>query len=392
MRGWGTLSFANSSPKNSPPPRNEHHRVSVRKKTEMTMTMQETKEAILAMLSAANGLEARPHGPVSFALDEYIRPGNYAKAESVERGTDGDKFNWVAYSSYREEDYVHSQDLKAQLERVFSDNELCQNVHVTIHHNEDEMAHRVEYRFQTFGVEPPESPDGPDFCSSRGWNTQHMKWNAGPDDHPDEACHYLCANCGKDTGLTTPCIRGMTLNIQFRSRVFLTNSSSIVSAVSPDVSNAVGEILMGYALAENNLRAMMVNLPGHNPRSNLSTDIERLKKHKAAIVESASAKSADGGQEIGERVNAIIHAFDKTRAKRNAIAHGQLMQVGLLTSIIGIGNPDHDKDQGSRLQIEHDGETVELTEAGIQETLDNARELQTQIGNLGRLLQFLANR
>ena len=45
--------------------------------------------------------------------------------------------------------------------------------------------------------------------------------------------------------------------------------------------SAIGEILVGYALAENNLRAMMVHVPGHKPRSNLSADIERLKKQKA---------------------------------------------------------------------------------------------------------------
>ena len=149
---------------------------------------------------------------------------------------------------------------------------------------------------------------------------------------------------------------------------------------------------MGYALAENNLRAMMVNVPGHKPGSNLSADIERLKKHKAAIVASASAKSADGGQAMEECIDAIIDAFDKTRAKRNAFAHGQLVQVGLSTFTIGGDDTNHDNDRGSRLQIEHDGETVELTEVGVQESLRTVRELQTHIGHLGRILEFLASR
>ena len=358
----------------------------------MTMTMRETKEAILTMLGAANGLESHPYGPHSSELDTYMVPGNYANAESVERGAEGDRFNWVAYSSYGEEDYVFSQDLKAQLEQSFAADELCQDAHATIYQNEDGMAHRVEYRFHTFGVELSDSPDGPDFCPSCGWNTQHVKCNAGPDDHPNEACHYLCANCGINTGITTPCIRGVTLNAQFKVEAFLTRSPNIVSAVSPGVNNAVGEIVLGYAQAENNLRAMMVKLPGHNPRSHLSADIERLKKHRKKIVKAASAKSADGGQAMEECIDAIIDAFDKTLTKRNVLAHGRLMQVGLSTFTIGGDDADRDKDRGSRLQIEHDDETVELTEEGIQELLDDARELQARVGHLGRILEFLASR
>ena len=178
---------------------------------------------------------------------------------------------------------MNSQDLAAKLEQVFAADELCQNVHATIYQNEIGIAHRVEYRFHTFGIELSEGPDGPDFCSSCGWNTEHIKCNAVPDDHPSEACHYLCANCGMNTGITTPCIRQITLNMEFKSEAFLTRSPNVVSAVSPDVVNAAGEILLGYALAENNLRAMMVNVPGHKPGSNLSADIERLKNARRQL-------------------------------------------------------------------------------------------------------------
>lgn len=358
----------------------------------MTMTMQETKEAILAMLGAANGLESRPYGIHPSTLDEYMPPGNYANAESVERGAEGDKFNWVAYSSYGKEDYVNTQDLKAQLERLFADNEMCQNAHANIYHNEDEMAHRVEYRFHTFGVELSDSPDGPDFCPACGWNTQYLKCNAGPDDHPSEACHYFCANCGTDTGTTTPCLRKVTFNMQIKLDAFLTSSPNIISAVSPDVCNAVGEILIGYALTENNLRAMMVNVPGHKPDSNLSADIERLKKQKEAIVASYSAQSADGGQAMEECIAAIVSAFERIHPIRTALAHGPLVFVGFSSFTIGRQSADHDNDKGSRLQIEHGGVTVKMTEDGIQEPLDNVRELQDQVGRLGWILELLAGR
>jgi len=360
----------------------------------MALTKQQTKETILALLGAANGLEAQPLEPHPFTVYEYMEPGNYANAESVEHGTEGDRFNWVAYSAYEEKDYLNGQDLAAKLKRVFASDELCQDVHMTIYQTEDEIAHRVEYRFHTFGtvgVEDSESPDRPDFCPSCGWNTQHLKCNAGPDDHPSEACHYLCVNCGVNTGITTPCLRRIIVNMEIKSEAFLTRSPNIVSAVSPDVISAAGEILIGYALAENNLRAMMVNVPGHKPGSNLSADIKRLKKHKDAIVSSASAKSADGGQAMEDCIDAIVNAFDRTLAKRNALAHGQLEQVGLSTFTIGGYDTDRDRNRGSRLQIEHAGETVELTEDRIQGLLDNVRELQAHVGHLGHILEFLAS-
>ena len=358
----------------------------------MTMTMQQTQEIILAMLSTANGLETNSYLPHPCTPDEYLAPGNYAKAESVVRDAGGVKFNWVAYSSYGEDHQMNCQELKSRLEQMFTSNELCQNVHATIYHNEEGMAHRVEFRFYTFGVELSDNPDSVDFCPSCGWNTEDVKCNAGPDDHPSEDCHYLCSQCGRNTGSTIPCLRKIIVNTEIKSRMFLNRSPDVVSAVNPEVSNAVGEILIGYALAENSLRAMMENLPGHNPHSNLSADIERLQRHQGAIVASALEKSDDGGQAMEECIESIISTYDRVRNKRNTLAHGQLVQVGLMTLTIGRDNANQRKDQGSRLQIEHDGETVELTEYGIQELLDNTRELQAQVGCLGQISQFLASR
>ena len=56
----------------------------------MPMTMQETREAILAMLGDAYGLEPHRYGPYTYSAGDYVLPGNYAEAESVERGSDGD--------------------------------------------------------------------------------------------------------------------------------------------------------------------------------------------------------------------------------------------------------------------------------------------------------------
>ena len=357
----------------------------------MPMTMQETRDVILAMLDGLNGLEPRPYNPYAFAQDKYVAPGNYAYAESVERGDEGDKFDWIAHSFYEAEKYVNIHDLRAQLELVFAGSELCKAPAVNIFHNGDEMAHSVEYRFHTFGVDRPENPDAPDFCPSCGWTTEGLKCNAIPDNHPSEACHYLCTNCDKNTGVTTPCLRKMTIRSEVKLEAHLTHSPRIVSAVSVDVLRPVGEILMGYALAENDLRAMMVNVPGHNPRSNLSEDIERLKNHKGQIVASASAISHDGGQAVEECIDSIINSFGKIHLKRNALAHGRLWQIGLSISTFGVDKTER-SNEGSRLQIEHNGDTIELTEAGIQEPLDSVRELQVQVGWLGRILENLGPR
>ena len=282
----------------------------------MPMTMQETKEAILAMLCGANGLE--PHGYWPFSLemdDEYVDPGNYALAESVVREADRYKFNWVAHSSFQGGSYANVQNTKLQFEQLFRNNEWCIDAEVKFFPDGDELAHGVRYRFHTFGIELSDSPDGPDFCPSCGWNTAHLKCNATPDDHPSEDCHYLCANCSLNTGKTTPCIRKIIINMRIKAEVHLAGSQDIILNVSPGVIKAVGEILVGYALAENNLRAMMVNVPGHNPRSHLSTDVKRLKEHKKAIVKSYSSQSADGGQAVEECIKAIVSAFDRVQCR-----------------------------------------------------------------------------
>ena len=353
----------------------------------MPMTMQETREAILAMLGDANGLEPHRYSPYTYTTEDYVAPGNYAEAESVEREDEGDTFYWVAYSFYEKDSYQNIWDLQTQLEQLFAGNEWCIDSHGNIYHEEnDDLAHSVEYRFHTIGVERPASAEQPDFCLSCGWNTKHLKCNAEPDDHPVEECHYLCANCGMNTGIVGACLRTITFNNEIKREVFLTDSRDVISDVSSEVKSAIGEILVGHALAENNLRAMMVHVPGHKPRSNLSADIERLKKQKAGIVASYSAKSADAGQASDECIAAIVSAFERIHPIRTALAHGPLVFVGLSSFTIGRQSAERDNDKGSRLQIEHGGVTVKMTEDGIQEPLDNVRELQDQVGRLGRIL------
>ena len=153
-----------------------------------------------------------------------------------------------------------------------------------------------------------------------------------------------------------------------------------------DVVNAVGEILMGYALVESRLRAMMVNVDGHKSTSFLSEDIKRLKRHKTTIV--ASTASTDVGQATEEYIDAIIKAFDKVHRKRNALAHGQLKvhhnTVKVHASLVPGGR--NDQEHSVRYYMEHLDEYLELTKDGIQELLDNVRELQRHVWNLGTLV------
>ena len=360
-----------------------------RDKRDLNMTMQETKEAILSLLADSNGLGAQPYAlPVSMSK-QYMTPGNYVYAECIERGEEGGKLNWVDYSIFGEDQYVHFGELKEQIQQAFADNEWCQDVHATIQRNEDGMANRIDYRLHTFGIEHPENPDQPDFCPSCGWNTRHMKCNAGPDDHASESCHYLCANRGLDIGITTPCLREVAFNVQFTSDVNLAHSPNVVSTVAPDVVNAVGEIMVSYGLAENNLRAMMAKLPDHNPRSNLSADIGRLKKHKEEIVFAASVVSTDCGQAMEECIDAIVSAFGKVNAKRNALAHGQLAYVSSSAFSVGRDNTGRNREENSHLRINHNGEVIELTGEGIQEPLRSVGELRAGIRRLGEILEWL---
>ena len=165
----------------------------------------------------------------------------------------------------------------------------------------------------------------------------------------------------------------------------LGRSANVVPDIGPDVVNAVGEILMGYALAESRLRAMMVNVPGHSPSSNLSGDIKRLKRHKAKIVE--STVTADVGQYMEEYIDAIINAFDKVNPKRNALAHGQL-KVQYTTKVHASLVPGgrNDQEHSVRYYMEHRDEYLELSKDGIQELLENVRELQRHVWNLGTLV------
>ena len=170
----------------------------------------------------------------------------------------------------------------------------------------------------------------------------------------------------------------------------LGRSTNVVRDISPDVVNAVGEILMGYALAESRLRAMMVKVDGHKPKSNLSDDMKRLKRYKAKFV--ASTASVDVGQDMEKYIDAIIHAFDKVHPRRNALAHGQLKvqyTVKVHTSLVLDGR--NDEEHSVRYHIEHEDEdggltTVSLTKDGIQELLDNVRALQHHVWNLGTLV------
>ena len=166
----------------------------------------------------------------------------------------------------------------------------------------------------------------------------------------------------------------------------LGRSSNVVQHISLDVVNAVGEILMGYALVESRLRAMMVNVDGHKSTSVLSEDIKRLKRHKATIV--ASTASTDVGQAMEEYIDAISKAFDKVNPKRNALAHGQLKvhhnMVKVHASLVPSGR--NDQEHSVRYCMEHRDEYLELTKDGIQELLDNVRELQHHVWNLGTLV------
>ena len=242
----------------------------------------------------------------------------------------------------------------------------------------------------TTGIELSENLDGLNCCPSYGWNAEKLVCSAGPGEHLGEICYYLCANCGADMGITTQTVHKIEISTRVKRGVSSTDSPGTVSIIDPHVYSMVGEVLIGYAIAENNLRAMLkkASIPKHNPHSTLWGDIDRLKGNRSTIVAQASANLYDDEQTAEDCIDAIVDTFSKTYAGRNTLAHGRMVHISLVVITIRDDDPNRGDDRGSRgrLQIEHKDEVVELTEDGILGLLDNVRELQASVEHLGRIV------
>ena len=160
------------------------------------------------------------------------------------------------------------------------------------------------------------------------------------------------------------------------------------TVIPKEVTQAIGEIFVEYALAENGLRKLMEQLPEHRDRSFISDDVGRLEKYLSDILDQTPDEWLKA--EFRECVKDLRSAFDSVNSKRNTLAHGQLMGHSSWThTITASGEPVPDQPGASWLEISHPVHgKVPLTEPEISTVLKAAIELRRQVGILGNLAQI----
>ena len=157
------------------------------------------------------------------------------------------------------------------------------------------------------------------------------------------------------------------------------------TVIPREVTQAIGEIFVEYALAENGLRQLLEQLPGHRDKSFISDDIGRLEKYLSNILDQTPDEWLKA--EFSECVKDLRSVFDSVNSKRNALAHGQLMGHSSWTHTISAsGEHIPDEPGSSWLEISHPAHgKVLLTEPEISGVLKEAIELRRQVGILGNL-------
>ena len=211
-----------------------------------------------------------------------------------------------------------------------------------------------------------------------------------PRGHDDQVkCLFLCPDCGEEYKTDGPrCPRKM---------VFTMNAGMPVSAdtqesqtiVPKEVAQAIGEIFIEYALAENTLWRLLKGWPGHDEKSYISRDLKRLEKYLPNMLE--QTPDIEGLRADFEGcVNDLRSAFDAVNRKRNALAHGQL--VGFSSTkhtVMFSGERIPSEPLRTWLEISHpEHGTVSLTEPEISEVLQTAVELRRQVGVFATLAEW----
>ena len=265
----------------------------------MTMTMRATQEAILRNLAAMNNL---PICRFPYLADHPLK-GNYVFAEQVERTYSGDVFTWEAHPVYASGEYEPSDDVKEAKERVFND-PFYKNPEVRLLKDERGFGHTVAYRFKTHGTDRPRSY--PDFCPACGWNTCHNKCVTL--DHDVNECNFPCSSCGAVTGVVGSCVREIHVSSNVSMPIVLDHNREPLGTLPETVKIAVGEVILDFALAENNLRELLKELPGYRAKSYIGDDISRLKGVREALVAQAKSTSDELGDATLENVQRLVRA------------------------------------------------------------------------------------
>ena len=211
-----------------------------------------------------------------------------------------------------------------------------------------------------------------------------------PQPHAAEDCNFTCPACGEKAEDMGPCTKEIRIRLNTKGNVELNNYNS-QPEIPPSIAQSIGTIILAYALAENNLRTMLSKLPGYKERSNLSDDISRLEKHKSDIVATAREDNSELAEAVEICIEQLKRAFDETHYGRNVLAHGQMAQVASETITINSSQQrtPNEKHEGW-LEISHPRwGTVKLTEVSLDKELISARDLQSKVGDLNGLVQWM---
>ena len=210
-----------------------------------------------------------------------------------------------------------------------------------------------------------------------------------PTGHSSEACRFLCQDCGEEFETDGPgCIQGIAIKMNFTMPIAASAEES-QTAVPKEVTQAIGEILIEYALAENTLWRLLKELPGHRERGAIARDMNRLEESLPKILQ--STPDVEGLRSAFEScVRDLRTALDAINSKRNALAHGQLVgSVSETITIVASGEHVPSEPGGNWLEISHpDHGTVSLTEPEISKVLEAAVGLRRQVGVFARLAEF----
>ena len=336
----------------------------------MAMTMRESQEIILRNLATMNTLPIRRF---PYLADPPLK-GNYAFAEQVKRTSSGDVFTWEAHSVYAVGEYEPADVVRESVERAFS-GPFYKDVEATLITNESWFVRIVNYRFKTHGIDRPRRH--PDFCPSCGWNTQHNKCVAPPEHNE---CNFPCSRCGAVTGVVGSCVREIHMSLNVSMPIVLDHNREPLETLPERVKIAVGEVILDFALAENNLRELLKELPGYCAKSYIADDIRRLKDVREALVAQAKSISNELGDATLEGVQRLVRAYGEAARYRNALSHGQA--VAMTTNL-------DSEDSQTHLEIIHKETKILLTASGMEKPVEAVKELQLSLVSLMRVAEFI---
>ena len=168
-------------------------------------------------------------------------------------------------------------------------------------------------------------------------------------------------------------------------------STRIRARTVASVTSSPPSAILAPSIGGFGLRTMLSKLPGYKERSNLSDDISRLEKHKSDIVATAREDNSELAEAVEICIEQLKRAFDETHYGRNVLAHGQMAQVASETITINSSQQrtPNEKHEGW-LEISHPRwGTVKLTEVSLDKELNSARDLQSKVGDLNGLVQWM---